>query len=337
MKISSECLFCDWLTVSQTHMTKHTPHLDGYSTITDQAGEITRRSPLWKSLEGEHGSSIQIRSDGETVFVEGNPSRFNRSENYHGLNLDQVKDLINQMLESVDLPPFTGGELKQLSDGSQSYSGAIFSRIDMTGNIKTGSPGNRETYLKYQQTQEFPKLEKHLVGKNTYYGKESESRTILIYDKAHQLSEKVLKYTDEKEYIRELIAYCEANGILRFETRYRRYLRTSNLRQWHRATHKNLTNKTIKDIDTMTPEIEAPDYGGIPNKALGTLLMYMAGLDVRQRLSHQTYYKHRKILKAFGYDISSRNIHLLQAKVKIITLEPAGVPEFYKHAKALEG
>ena len=82
----------------------------------------------------------------------------------------------------------------------------------------------------------------------------------------------------------------------------------------------------------MTEEIEAPDYGEIPNPALGTLLMYMAGIDVKERLAEQTYYRHRKTLKKFGYDISNKNVHLLQGKVKIITLEPAGVPDFYKHA-----
>ena len=332
MKIKSESLFCDWLTVSQTHETRHSPFNDGFKTITDENGEITRKTPIWKSYKGEHGSSLQIRSDGNTVLVEGNPSRFNRSENYHGLSLDQVKALTNTILKSVNLPPFTGGEIKQLSDGTNTYSGAIFSRIDITGNIKTGSAGNRDTYLQYQQTQEFPKLEKHLVGKNTYYGKESDSRTILVYDKALQLLKKVLKNSDQKPYIRALIEYCESNGIIRFETRYKRFLRSSNMRMWHKATHKNLTSKTIKDIDTMTEEIETADYEGISTPALGTLTMYMAGIDVKERLSENTYYKHRKELKKFGYDISNKNVHLLQPKVKIITLEPAGVPDFYKHA-----
>jgi len=327
-------IFCDWITVSQKHNLLHEPFSSGIKTITDPGtGEVIQKSHLHKSLEGDFGSNLQICSDGETVQLSGNPSRWNRAENYEGMSLDQVKQTANELLQSVGLPPFTGGKLIQLQDGSNKYTGAKFSRIDITTNIKTGGPWKRDAYLQHQQAQEYPKLVKQLFEKNIYYGKSSESRTIKLYDKALQLKEKILPKSEDPEYISDLIDWCNQNGIIRFEVEYRRYLRQKNLRFWHKATSENLKRQFRKDIKQMTQEIEKPDYQDIPTAALGTLCMYMAGHNVKDRLSKNTYYKHRKILLDHGYDISNQNVHLIQPKVQVITLEPAGVPDFYRHPK----
>lgn len=332
MSESNYKIFCDFVTVSQTHDKPHEPYNDGFKTV-ERLGEPTRRVALTKSLRGDHGSNLQIASDGRTVRVSGNPGRWNRSENLYAPDLDQTKNLINSILVSQNLPPFTGGETISLpSDHSEVYNGATFSRIDMTANIQTGSASNRTAFLQHQQTQEFPRLTKHLTGLNMYYGKESETRTILIYDKGLHLEKEVLKKTDEKKYIQRLINYCNDKGIIRFEARYSRFLRKINARKWDQATQKKLGDQCLKDMEIMTKKIESPDYDGIPNAVLGTLTMYMAGINVKKRLSHQTYYKHRKILLGFGYDISNQNTSLISPKVKIITLEPAEVPDFYKHA-----
>ena len=153
--MASEQIFCDWLTVSQYHDIPHPAFNAGTKTTIDENGDITQISHIPKSYSGEHGSNLQISSDGNLVQVSGNPSRWNRSENYHGLSLDQAKTVINKILESVNLPAFTEGEILQHTDGTQNYSGAQFSRIDMTANIKTGSKSNAAAYLQYQQTQEY--------------------------------------------------------------------------------------------------------------------------------------------------------------------------------------
>ena len=90
----------------------------------------------------------------------------------------------------------------------------------------------------------------------------------------------------------------------------------------------------------MIKEVKAPDYGELAKKEnknlLATLCMYIAGVDVKELLAPNTFYKHKKELAEFGYDISNRNLHMLQPKVKIITLEPAGVPDFYRHHEPLK-
>lgn len=337
MQLNDNQVFCDWITVSQKHEIRHSRVCAGVRITTDpDNGEVIQTSYLHHKHEGRLGSSIQIRSDGETVEFSGNPSKFNRSENYQGYSLDEAKSEVNRITESVGLPPFSGGKIDQLQSGGQQYTGAKISRLDMTANIKTGSAANRDIYLKHQQTQEIPRLMKLVFGSTTYYGRTSDSRTIRIYDKGSEMRENTLKHTKQREYIQKLIEWLNDNGIIRYETEYHRYLRDNDLRYWHRATHERLAQKTNEDIGRMTQQIKATDTEGMPKKLIATLSMYICGHNVKALLSPTTYYQHRKALKEYGYDISSTNIHMLNPKVQIITLEPAGVPDFYKHAPAIE-
>lgn len=338
--IKSKHIFCDWITVSQRHEVPHEPFTSGSKTI-NLLGEQPRTTAIAKSVPGKHGSNVQISSDGLTVRYSGNPSREDRSENLHGLDIDQAKQNINHKLRSMNLPPFTGGPTIQISSRRRKsdkeselvYTGARISRLDATANLATGSPENRRAYLQHLQTQEFPNLEKYLTGLNLYYGKMSESRTILIYDKAKQLRDELLKKTDEPEYITRLIDWIENRGIIRFEISMRDYLRGQNLSKWDNITHSKISKLTTKDINSMTKEIKAPDFGDMPLEAIKILGMYMMGLPLKKLLHRNTFGKYKKILKGYGYDISNQNIHILEPKVRIITLEPAGVPDFYKHAK----
>jgi len=332
MHLNQKNIFCDWITVRQTHRTEHKPFNAGNIIRNDQVLNKTIHTTIPVQHQGLHNSSLQISSDGYTVKVSGNPSRWNRSENVHGLCLDRTKTLINQILKSIQLPPFTRGETIQYQHGSDEYTGATFSRIDMTANIATGSAGNKTAYVQHLKTQTFPKLPQHIEQNTIYFGRQSSSRTIRIYDKGKHLQEVILPITDQEPYITQLINWLNENGIIRFESEYRRYLRNNNLRLWHNATQENLSNKFMLDINHMTSKIEAPDYGDMPTPYLATLCMYIAGVDLKAKLPRNRYYNHKKVLKEYGYDIANQNIHLLQPKVKIITLEPVEMPAFYKHA-----
>lgn len=344
MELDKSHVFCDWITVSQKHEIPHSPVCMGIRTTTDpETGEVISTSHVPFNLRGEHGSNLQISSDGNKVTLSGNPSRYDRSENIYGLDLDQTKAIANQILQSLDLPPFSDGEIIELKSKpsfkkkpQEIYSGATISRVDMTTNFATGSAANRDAFQQHLQTQQFPKLTKDLCGKNVYFGKDmekgkvSESRILKLYDKALQLSNCVLPGTDEPEYINALIEWAETLGLIRAEMEYHRYLRNRDLRYWHVATHEALANQFVKDIGTMVKPIEKPDYGNMPKPLIATLSMYMCGHDVKEILHRNTYDKHKKELKRYGYDISNQNIHLVQPKIKVITLTPAEMPEFYK-------
>lgn len=84
----------------------------------------------------------------------------------------------------------------------------------------------------------------------------------------------------------------------------------------------------------MTKEFVPSAYADLPNLYLGTLLMYMRGFAMRERLPTPTFYRHRKIiLDKTGIDIGIDNIQRLETKPrKPIVLQPitaADMPDWY--------
>lgn len=337
MQPNKNQIFCDYLTCSQYHEQAHAPVFGRISTSIDENGETSPPFYHPKTLSGDFGSSVQISSDGHLVTFEGNPSRFNRPDNVHGLPLDEAKSVVNQILLANGLPPFHGVNLKyRQADKNRNHlvvtDGAVFSRIDMTTNVITGSPNNLHAFLQYQKTQTFPRLEQRIYGNNTYHGKDSDSRQFLIYDKALDVKNKLLRKATDSEYLQKIYDFLHEQGVARLEMSYKRFLRKRHRRFWNQANSANLTTQFLKDFNQMAKDIETPDYGDMPTECLKTLGLYMMGMDVKDVLSPNTYYKHKKILLSYGYDISNQNIHLLQGKVKIITLKPCELPQWYRHA-----
>ena len=337
MNISQEQVFCDYLTISQTHKTSHIPFSSGITTVYDENNNIINQYSNWKSVQGKNQSNLQIRSDGTTVQVSGNISRFNRSENFVGLSLDESKKAVNCQLRKINLPLFTPGEFIDVNQGKKIikiYTGATFSRIDMTSNIETGSQNNLQHYLEHIQLLEHSHLQKQITGKNTYFGQGAQTRTILAYDKALHLKQVVLPNTAESQklYIEALSDFVQKKGVARIENKYKsKFLREKNIRAWHSATQKNLSTQYRGDIKFMTKKLIAKDFDEIPPNSLGALMSYMAGINVRKIYSKSTFNKHKLILQEFGYDISNKNISRIKPKTKTIVLSIAEVPDFYKY------
>lgn len=321
--------FCDWLTVSQEHPDiERDPLNNGERTVTDANGEVISRSAVPVLLKGEYGSSVQISDDGNRVTFSGNPSRWNQPHGHYGLTLDEAKDLVNQILIDNGRPPFSYEKItakagKVVGIDHQKHTlvrSAAFSRIDMTTNIITGSRSNRTSLLKLIQTHEFPKKEKSLHGLNTYYGKGSDLRLFRIYDKALQLEQEVIKKTEHPTQIREVIDYCNDAGIVRIEAQYQRFMRKDDMRLWKYATHTKLAKQFAEDLQNMPNTAEKLDIHDAPMYLQKTWALYVAGINVKEALSVNTYYKHRKELLEYGYDIANQNTVLLKPNVKTITI-----------------
>jgi len=337
MDLSPSQIFCDKIVCSQYHAHGHSPVFGRVSTSIDESGELSPPFYHPKTLLGEFGSSVQISSNGHLVTFDGNPSRWNRPDNVHGLPLDEAKGIVNQILMANGLPPFHGVNLKfRQAEENRNHlvvtDGAVFSRIDMTTNVITGSPSNLQAFLRYHKTQSFPRLEQRIYGNNTYHGKDSDSRQFLIYDKGLDAKNKLLKNAENPAYINQIIDYLQSNGVARLEMSYKRFLRKQHRRFWNAATTKSLNKQFTKDFNIMAKDIETPDYGDMPGEVLKTLALYMIGANPKEVLANNTYYKHKKILKTYGYDISNPNIHLVQGKLKIISLQPCVMPDWYRHA-----
>lgn len=293
--------FCDWVTVRQTHKNPHKPVYGIQAEyINPETGEI-QTVYQFKTIKGEHGTSYQIRSDGYTVEYSGNPGKFDQDNNVQGVSLDKCKNLINLEIKKLGLPSFDKGETNKIITKSGidiEYTGAKFTRIDITQNFKTGSATRRDKYLHWIQSQNFGQLQKTCYQNlNTYFGVETESRTLLIYNKALEMK----KEKSENPIIKIL---NKAGGI-RYEMRYKKLLKTRYTNNWDKATQKTLGEQFTMDIKPLRKKIKKINISELPNTVKGTYALYLHGLIPKVELSSATFTRHKKILLEYGVDISN--------------------------------
>jgi hypothetical protein len=70
----------------------------------------------------------------------------------------------------------------------------------------------------------------------------------------------------------------------------------------------------------------------LPTRVRGVARDYLAGMDMRARLSKSAFYRHRAALLPFGIDIAVRNVLPFQPRVRVIELRRAEVPSWYQLA-----
>lgn len=303
-------IFCDWIKVKQEHIKPHKPFGAVRIDIDPDTG-VGSRKMRFIPVKGEFESSVFVRSDGYTVEFDGNPSRWNRENNIQGIDLDQAKQVVNQIVTDLGLPPFSS-EYQITPEGRQ-YTGARITRLDITTNLKMGSPNKAALYQRWIQTQEYPRLDKLIYGTTTYFGRDSQTRTLRIYDKAREFF--------DKKKCPEAAERLHRNGVVRYEMEYRKYLRKKGFSMWHNATAAATENQFIQDIEHMTREIEAIDIDDLPANVLGTYLMYQEGINPKRKLSKNTFYSHRKILLAYGIDISNMTVERMPQPVVVVEPE----------------
>lgn len=304
-------VFCDKLVVNQTHKKAHKSFGPLIIRVDDETGQESRTIKP-KTVEGKYKSSVQICSDGHTVKFDGNPSRFNRKNNIQGIDLDLAKAKVNEIITNLGLPAFTSEYV--IGPEGREYTGARITRLDMTTNLKMGSPTKRDRYQKWIQTQEYPNLVKLCFNKNTYFGKQSESRTLRIYDKAKEIIDKKGDLNIAERLNRQ--------GVLRYEFEYRKFLKSKGLNMWHRATQKELENQFLGDIENMTRTITEIDMEELPSKVLGTYLMYLNHINPKNHMSKNTFYAHRKVLLKYGVDIGNMTVFRIRQDPVVIEPEP---------------
>ena len=312
--------FCDWITVSQTYKNGCPVLNDGLVITVTNDGEIIRETHRTLQLKGSYSTSVQIRSDGKRQEFSGNPSKWNRLDNVYGLNLNLSKTVINEIMTSVRLPPFTAA--------------AQFSRIDMATIAAAGSPAALTDYMFAKSRENLPQYTVSRKFGTLYWGSKSKTKTLKIYDKSAELK-KHLKKSFNRQYLNKLIEHLHNIGAFRIETCFRfRYLKYHDIRNWEQATHDILFKHFKKDLKLMAKPVQELNIDDLTGSELGTLMIYLAGIDPKTRLAKDTFYKHKRKLKKYGYDISCTDVLArIETKPRLITLTAPAPPDWYKRPK----
>lgn len=335
--------FIDWVTVSQEHAMGALPIVNAGAVFAyDEDGELDWHTTKAVKHEGSFETSVNIKCDGSRVTFSGNVSKFGRTDNVFGFDFLECLGRINDILANYGLPEFTAGERQQLTnkDGDAFYrwSGARFSRLDVTANYETGSPQLAHHYLQWLGSQHANRHEGRVLGQGetVAWGGGKGSRA---YWKVYI---KHLELAHRGQAESKIFEHCRDVGLVRFEGTLKTKLLTdvgaAFLGDWLEGNAMGEVIRIFEDRARILSRAEFTlddlEHAKLSRSIRCTARDYLAGMDVQSTMSKPTFYRHRTALMPFGIDISVRNIRPLATRVQVINLKPASVPSWYSFATA---
>lgn len=336
--------FFDKLNVFQVHaeplpfLGKHGAlEYDLFTGETSNVLKIRGKYPVMAS----YSTSLRVHCDGHKVFVEGNPSRFARSENLFGFtNLDDCIAVYNHVLRQLGLPPFTTGRFEYLmgKDGEKQkkvYTGANIVHVDITKNHIVGAD-NCFAFLRALSTLSLPSgkipylypngatvdwsSSKNSNGSSWDYSKCYIKHIDLIAKRASNL---VDASTEDQTYYQQVIDHCMTHGVIREEHSFKaKKLKRYDLGFYGYTSLERLVNHhTITTLEKLTERLEVAtmDYVTIADQLIAkdicksrqsanataqVCYSWMQDPNFNSRPKNSQFYEHKKRLLGLGIDIS---------------------------------
>lgn len=351
-------IFCDWITITQTHLVPVPVVHDAVIQCIKVDGELDWSSVRGFSHTGTFDTRVLVSSNGSRVTVSGNVGRHGRPDNVFGFGTTDVIELASDIAQKFGLPRFTKGIPVISGRGRSSYSapqrqfsGATVSRLDMTRNFSTD--GNASDYLYWVSTQKLMRGETERIGSTVYFGKhstEGEGGKFAImkaYDKAAELKKryrslkrKALTETTtwHLDYLEQLIEWCDKQGIVRCEVMLKqRYLTQRGLRHIAVVSNERMLKAFHEYENTMIKRItDYADIRDLKPRLQGIYHAYMRGENIEKMgFSRATFFRYRKELLPTGIDIfRPLNVTAINVKPRFIDLKPVAIPDFYYQPQA---
>lgn len=356
-------IFCDWVTMSQRHpaLVNSPNKTGGLFLVLNNSGELLYdyrpgdgkdktdfllsspkedlQSIAYKyfQCEGSFDSRVFIRAIDGRVDLHGNIGKYGRPDNLFGYTLEECIEIANKLLLENDLPPFTGGTfIEPYFDNDDNlvsgWTGATFSRIDLTTNISFGHSDDVREYLTWLGTQHVSRMRNyvHPDGNTVEIGHNDSGKSkyiqMVAYNKAVEFqkhSEKHLKkmvrrykkglieldldYTND--YYEKLQNYMSEMGVARLELRLKRdYLHQHEDIRYLGALQKDFSQLNDIFIDrwaTATRDFVMKEINQMSTKEKEIYAQYLAGVDLSLSYPKKTtFYRKRNLLLPYGIDIS---------------------------------
>lgn len=320
---------------------------------TEVVGE--RMGTAW--IQGSHESKLQLRSDGNILSLKGNPGRWGRRDNLFNLGLDETIAKANEIVEQQGFPAnafdkgvrdaWTVSQLQKMDIPSgetpeDPWTGARVWSIHLTQNYMTGSPENAKAVIEWLNTQSVARVKKSRLGLSTIvWGSISYCQTE-VYIKADEMVAHC-KTAEAKAAMRESEEYKYAlkAGIIRLEVKcakdFLKHRKLTYLGNWDMGTVLALFKEKSEILERVSLSFETDEdlLASLPSHVRVHAAAWLRGVDVTQLMSRATFYRHGKVLRAYGIDISeSRNISVIKPKMKEITVSPVELPAWYSLSAA---
>lgn len=339
--------FCDWLSIYQRHIGSKLPVIaDGAVMRIDKEGEVQTVTLKKSRIEGSFETAVFVRCDGETVYFDGNVSKWGRADNVFGYTFIECLKIINRLLASLGLPPFTEGD-KYITnfkgEPRACWTGAIVTRVDMTCNYSTGSKEDASAYMRHLQSQQASRLKTGTYGdgETVDFGRGSRRVYLKAYTKGPELRRHAVKASagDKFEkrppdpYVLQLADWCDAVGLVRVELTFKatklhdmccHFLGGFDMKQLEIefAERSEIFTRGSADVEELTE---------LPKHLLATYRMWQAGDDLTQKISRAAFYRHRRALLPYGIDIAIKSkVVPLKPRIRVVKLGPVSMPDWYE-------
>lgn len=340
-------MFYDWLTIEQDFGFQ-LPLLDGnaYARLVIEQGEVVETGSLSSPAFSHKGSfcdNVKIKVNGSGIRMSGNPSRWGRLDNLWGhRSIDACVSVYNEILRDIyghcdQIPQFTKCTKLFYAQGSPceviGADGAIIRELHVTENITVGAENERDyiaglSTLRYRHS--IPRL--HTDGNCVdWLSKQGNASLIYpcVYNKAyeielHSLGKIARKFGDDSDEVRhilELVGYCRAVGLVRFELKLKNpYLKRNNMTYWGMSDYSQLTalmdeftnidqklSVTSMDFETISERLVSSgivDTTRAANTTAMYALQWMHGQNFD--LAKAQVKVHRARLRKIGIDIATK-------------------------------
>jgi len=317
----------------------HSPLNTGRIICIDPDGQTEWEAPKRLVVLGSHDSNFRVSSDGADgqgrathLRFSGNPAKFLQGHNIFGSDdlVSLMSDVYRKITKSLNLIP-TIQDHKDVSSGNYKVTS-----IDINYSYELRS---RADVLAWIRAAEFKSKTRHgrpsTKGGTIYWGKNSSRWALKAYSKGEEIS--AGKGHKLPGPLMDTPLTSWADNKLRFELRLlskeldKLNLKTAN--KINPRTVKNTFNEYIKRLQ-MTEQITLSDEKlySLPLRLRSSYILWRDGYDLRADLSKATYYRHRKELLNYGFDIAlavekstSNNVVPL---IRVLEAKPVSVPDW---------
>lgn len=336
-------MFVDWVSVSQYHGGDLRREFVGSITFKGVAAlgvDATDPGDLCevagpRKWEASYGTSMQIKAHDGYVKVSGNPSRFNRPDNLFGFDLDECMQIINAELVKLGLPPFyPGAEMlptaKEIEEGKLSkWTGAAFSRLDLTENFETGSELLARLAIRAYQARARGYMKKGAYSDETALWHNTR-RSVKAYRKGDEMA----LHCKESPWIE----WARDRGIVRHEVALKsRLLSDTNLRYWGNLTMpvlEGIFRRETEVLNRADASLDPLAVDAVPVAARMVYAAWLKGENVRELLSRSAFYRYRRtLLDVASVDIAEPRCAVIPM-VRVIELCRAEAPAGYWDRRA---
>lgn len=265
-------------------------------------GEVEWEAVTWHDIpNGSGDTSVRLRARSDVLEISGNPNKW-----FQGHNLWGSGDLVALTVDLALAALRTLGARPSEPDEARWRAGGFAVRLaHVTVMFDLGSDDAVLEYLGWLEGAKAANRRVYGVRKGATVSWTSRALRMKAYHKLQELLDtRALANHPQRD---ELLAW--ASGKLRWEVE----LRSRELKRLGLDTASSwlLLGDTRKVALAYARLVEMPTRQSprltlleVPKHLRATLLLWSQGVDLRVSLPRRTYYRHRKELLAYGYDIS---------------------------------